>query len=143
MPTSRERLLLQIVVAILSLIPLSAGAACVVLGPGFLQASAPWPVDLDSHLRFLSGVFFGVGLAFLSCVPAIERKGERFRLLSMLIVLGGLARLLSLVLAGSPSPGHVGGLVMELAVVPCLVVWQRRVARLRSRTGSAARRSPT
>ncbi|MBZ8133980.1 DUF4345 domain-containing protein [Afifella sp. IM 167] len=124
-----SRRLLQVVVSILSLIPLSAGAAGVVFGPAFLQVEPRWPADLDSHLRFLSGVFFAVGLAFLSCVPAIETKTARFRLLSGFVLAGGLARLLSLVLAGTPSAGHVGGLVMELGIVPCLVLWQGRVAR--------------
>ncbi len=124
-----SRRLLQIVVSILSLIPLSAGAAGVIFGPAFLQAEPPWPADLDSHLRFLSGVFLAVGIAFLSCVPEIETKTARFRLLSAFVFAGGLARLLSLFLVGAPSAGHVGGLVMELGVVPCLVLWQARLAR--------------
>jgi hypothetical protein len=123
------RRLLQIVVAILALIPTSAGLAGILLGPEFLRLEPPWPADLDSHLRFLSGVFLGVGIGFYSCIPGIERKTARFRLLAGLTVLGGLARLLSLVLAGSPSAGHLLGLGMELVVVPFLVLWQAHIAR--------------
>lgn len=119
---------LQAVVSVLSLMPLSVGTAGIFLGPSFLHTDAPWPIDLDSHFRFLSGVFLGGGIAFLSCVPSIETKGSRFRLLAGCVFLGGIARLFSLAIAGVPSLGHVTGLVMELVVVPLLVLWQRRVA---------------
>ena len=119
---------LQIAVAVLACIPILVGAIGVIEGPAFLEAVAPWPPALDSHFRFLSGVFVAVGLAWWSTIPAIERKGERFRLLALLIVAGGLARLVSLFVAGRPPVGHVAGLAMELVVVPLLVWWQAAVA---------------
>ena len=120
--------LLQAVIAALALIPISAGLAGVTLGPGFLGVDRPWPADLDSHVRFLSGVFLAVGLAFMSTVPSIANRTRRFRLLASFVFLGGLARLLSLVVVGAPSFGHVVGLVYEFLVVPLLVLWQARVA---------------
>ena len=47
----------------------------------------------------------------------------------MLVVAGGLARLLSWVTVGAPSAGHRLGLMMELGVVPLLMLWQARIAR--------------
>ncbi len=123
-----EKRLLQIVVAILALIPVATGTAGILLGPRFLGVDAPWPTDLDSHFRFLSGVFLATGIAWWSCIPRIEAKTERFRLLAALTFAGGLSRLLSLALAGTPSPGHLGGLGMELLVVPALTWWQWRIA---------------
>ena len=111
-------------VAVLGLIPTLTGAAGILLGPDFLRLDPPWPADLDSHFRFLSGVFLAVGLVFYSCIPAIERKTGRFRLAASLIVAGGLARLWSVLIAGAPSAGHLAGLGMELVVVPLLVLWQ-------------------
>lgn len=120
---------LQATVALLSLVPVATGAAGVLLGPGFLMSDAtPW-VDLDSHFRYLSGIFLAVGLGFLSCIPNIVDKVARFRALSGMVVLGGLARLLSLAVAGSPATGHRIGLILELVVVPALVLWQARLAR--------------
>jgi hypothetical protein len=116
-------------VAVLALVPTLTGAAGIVAGPDFLALDPPWPTDLDSHFRFLSGMFFAVGLAFYSCIPRIEQKRERFRLLAGLVVTGGLARLWSLLVADPPSAGHVLGLVMELLVVPLLVAWQARLPR--------------
>ncbi|MDN5925976.1 MAG: DUF4345 domain-containing protein [Hyphomicrobiales bacterium] len=130
MPLTRtnEKRLLQAVIVILALIPVATGIAGVTLGPAFLGIKAPWPVDLDSHFRFLSGTFLATGIAWYSCVPEIERNTGRFRLLAAITFTGGVARLLSLSLAGVPSPGYRGGLIMELVVVPLLVLWQTRVS---------------
>ena len=125
---SLERRLLQAAVAVLSLVPLAAGAAGVVLGPAFVGAVAAG-VSLDSHFRYLSGIFLAVGFVFLSTVPTIERRMARFHLAAGLVVSGGLARLLSLALHGPPSGGHLIGLGLELVVVPLLVLWQSRIAR--------------
>jgi len=125
-PTIEKRAL-QILVAIACLVPLSAGSLGVLHGPGWVKGVAA-PIDLDSHFRYLSGIFLGVGIAFASCVPAIERKGPRLRMLGCFVVLGGLARLFSLVSVGVPSFGHQFGLCMELGVTPALVAWQAHVA---------------
>ena len=127
MSSEASRRLLQATVAVLSLVPILAGAAGIVLGPGFVDGPAE-ERDLDSQFRYLSGIFLGIGLAFLWTVPAIERRTTAFRLLTGCVVLGGLARLLSLVLIGTPSIPHLGGLALELVVVPLLAVWQSRVA---------------
>jgi hypothetical protein len=140
MPASREAILretrlLQFVISVLSLVPVATGVAGIVLGPRLLGVTAPWPADLDSHFRFLSGVFLVVGLAWWSCVPWLPEKGPRLRLLALMTFAGGLARLVSLGLAGAPSTGHVFGLGMELVVVPLIVLWHRRIER---RSGALA-----
>jgi hypothetical protein len=127
-PRRRELRALQATVTVLALVPVSAGAAGVVLGPGAFDAAPPWPAGLDSHVRFLSGVFLAVGLGFWSCVPRLAARGPRFRLLAALVVAGGAARALSLGLAGPPPTPHLVGLGLELGVVPLLVAWQARVA---------------
>lgn len=114
--------------AILSLIPFAAGLAGIVIGPGFVGA-ANGPEDLDSHFRFLSGIFLAIGLVFFSTVPAIEQRTARFRVAAALVVCGGLGRLWSFAAAGAPSSPHLAGLGLELLVVPMLVVWQGAVAR--------------
>ena len=125
----RQRRLLQATIAILAMLPVFAGLAGVVMGPAFLGEHNP-PTDLSSHTRFLSGLFLAFGIGWYSCIPAIEKKTERIRLLAILTFSGGLARLFSLVGDGVPSAGHLLGLSMELVAVPCLVVWHGRVAAL-------------
>ncbi len=127
--TPSERRALQAVVAIACLVPLTIGGISILRGPGWLGHAPAIPTDLDSQFRSVSGIFFALGLAFTSCVPGIEHKGARFRLLGLLVVAGGLARLLSWATIGAPSAGHRLGLVMELGVVPLLMLWQARIAR--------------
>ena len=130
MSPAAERRLLQAAAALAALVPLTAGTLGMIEGPGMLRGVDPaGPVDLDSHYRYLSGLLAGIGLGFVSCIPAIERRSARFRLLGLIVILGGLARFGSLVGAGTPGLGHLFGLVMELGVVPALMLWQARVAR--------------
>jgi hypothetical protein len=124
-----ERRALQLAVALASLVPISAGAVGILLG-GAMVGIVGASTDADSHFRYLSGLLLGLGIVFLSSVPRIERHGARFRLLGLLVVIGGLARLLSLCLRGGPSGPVLFALVMELAVTPGLVLWQARIARL-------------
>lgn len=128
-PTSEKRLLQAAVAAggafSLFFAGLSIARGVEVLFPG----DPAVPVNLDSHFRYLSGIFLGVILAFYSCVPDIERKGSRFRLVGGLVICGGLARLAGVALSGAPGPGHLYGLGMELIVTPMLLIWQARVAR--------------
>lgn len=129
-PPERERRLLQAATAFASLVPLSMGVHSVIGSAVVLRGVAhPLPPDLDSHFRYLSGLLLGIGIVFLATIPRIEKNGTIFRTLGLVILIGGLSRLLSLVEAGPPGPGHQFGLVMELAVVPLLVAWQVRVAR--------------
>ena len=131
MDRNSERRLLQIAVALACLVPLAAGAAGVAESAGMLSGvGPPLPTDLDSHFRYLSGLLLGIGLAFAACVPWIERCGAAFRLLTFVVLVGGLARLLSLLEAGAPGAGHLFGLAMELGTVPLLALWQSRVERL-------------
>jgi Domain of unknown function (DUF4345) len=122
-----ERRILQIAVAAGSIIPIGAGAAGILLGPRMLAATNT-AGDLDSHFRYLSGLLLGIGIGFVSTIPRIETYGKRFRLLTCIVVAGGLGRLLSLLTIGSPSPVMIAALGMELVVTPCLALWQHRVA---------------
>jgi hypothetical protein len=123
----RERRFLQGAVALGCLVPLSAGLGGVLLGPA-LTGDMAGPAG-DSHYRYLSGLLLGIGLAFVSTLPAIETKGGRFRLLTAIVVVGGLARALGYLLGDFPSLPMLLALGMELLVTPALCLWQWRVAR--------------
>jgi len=129
MTRSIEKRLLQAVIAVACLLPLIVGGQGVLHGPAPFGHLADVPRDLDSHFRYISGIFFATGLGFVSCIPNIERKGPRFRLLGGLIFVGGVSRLISLIAVGVPSQGHVLGLGMEMIVVPLLMLWQWNFAR--------------
>ncbi|MBC2776478.1 DUF4345 domain-containing protein [Parasphingopyxis marina] len=125
-----EKRVLQTAIAFACLVPILMGAASVIAGPAILSGVDNPPArDLDSHFRYLSGIFLVMGLAFASCIPGVERKTALFRLLGAMVVAGGLARALSAAQYGWPGAGHRFGLAMELGVVPLLMLWQARIAR--------------
>lgn len=117
---------LQIAVAVFGCVPVFAGAAGVLLGPGMSDDTGS--ASLDSHMRYLSGLLLGIGLVFWWNIPRIERIGPLFRVLTLIVVLGGLARALGVVLHGTPPGPMLFALVMELVVTPLLCLWQARIA---------------
>lgn len=124
----REREALQRVVAVAAIIPVASGLFGILFGLGGVGGNSLAQISADSHFRYLSGLLMGIGILFWSCVPAIEAKSRLFRFLTLVVGLGGLARLLGLYLTGLPSAVMLGALAMELVVTPLLCLWQMRVA---------------
>jgi hypothetical protein len=123
-----EKKRLQIIVAALTLVPLLAGGFGMVYGLRMTGEVVPG-MAIDSHVRYLSGLLFGIGLAFLASVPAIETHGPRCRMLAAIVFIGGLARLGGLIGIGWPGFAMFSAIAMELIIVPLLCLWQWRVAR--------------
>lgn len=130
MTPATECRLLQLAMGFACLVPLSMGLASIIEGPTILRGVVePVARDLDSHFLYLSGLLLGIGIALALCIPHIVERGPVFRTLGAIVVVGGAARLLSLIATGTPSGGHIFGLIMELGVVPSLMAWQWRVER--------------
>ena len=127
MTPKTERRLLQAAVLVAGIVPVSAGAAGVILGA---RMAGGGNIDLDSHVRYLSGLLLGIGLVFWGMVPGIERHKLIVRVLTVLVVIGGLGRMLGVFVAGTPSTPMAAALAMELVVTPLLCLWQSRIARL-------------
>ncbi|WP_134498871.1 DUF4345 domain-containing protein [Microvirga pakistanensis] len=123
---NRERKLLQQSVAIVATVPVATGLYGVLFGQALTGDAVS--ISAESHFRFMSGLLLGIGLCFWSTLPGIENKTNRFRLLTLLVVVGGLGRLVGLALTGLPSLFMVGGLIVELIAAPVLCLWQTRVA---------------
>ena len=121
-----ERSILQVCVIVGGFIPVAAGIAGIFLGPDFINANVV--TDADSHFRYLSGLLLGIGLGFWNTVPHIENNGKIFKFLSFIVIVGGSARLISLLAIGAPSTGMLGALIMELGVTPLLCWWQWRIS---------------
>ncbi|KQP48861.1 hypothetical protein ASG40_17825 [Methylobacterium sp. Leaf399] len=125
-----ERRFLQRTVALAAVIPVAAGAYGVLFGIDGIGRAGAADVSADSHFRYLSGLLTGIGILFWTCVPGIEGKTGLFRFLTLVVVLGGLARLLGLYLTGLPSLTMLAALAVELFLTPLLCLWQARIARL-------------
>lgn len=125
---ARERRLLLATILLAGFVPAGAGLAGVLLGPALLAASSPDIATADSHVRYLSGLLLGIGLSAWSVLPRVETAGAIFRAITAVVFVGGLARLVSLAVAGSPSWPMLGGLAMEIGVTPALAIWQWRLS---------------
>lgn len=124
-PGRLERHALQFAMALAGLVPFIAGGAGAIFGA---RAFGGWPgAAADSHIRYLSGLLLGVGLAYWACIPAVERRGEPIRLLTAIVFVGGLARLAGVLFVADPGRMALA-LIMELAIAPALCLWQTRVA---------------
>ncbi len=124
-----EKRALQILIAMAALLPVASGLC------GVMQDMAGDDAWAASHRRYLSGLLLAIGLGYWSTVPQIAAVGGRLRLLTALVVAGGLARLLGLALGDAPTPAVMAALAMELAVAPLVCLWQCRVT-ARSGPGS-------
>ena len=123
-----ERRALQVAVGVAGLVPVLGGLLGARFGAAMLGGGGD--VSFDSHYRYLSGLLFGIGLAYWSTIPKIETHGERFAVLTLVVVIGGFCRAMGLLANGFPGGIMIWALGMELVITPLIYLWQSRVARL-------------
>jgi hypothetical protein len=121
-----ERTLLQGAVALGAAVLVSAGLIGIFGGPELFNLAGA--ADGDSQLRYLSGLVLGIGIAFWTLIPTIERHPESFRVLTAIVFVGGCARLFGVASSGISEGGIWLALIMELFVTPIICIWQNRVA---------------
>ena len=126
---------LQIATAVLALIPTITGVLGMtgITDPLYGDLAMPQDATLDSNLRFLSGVWLGLGLTAFWLLPRIERETNLFRACWLMIFIGGIGRLLSQALTGTPLPPFIVVTVLEIIGAPLFIGWQHRVARAHER----------
>lgn len=117
---------LQIVLGILSLIPLLFCILGVVYGAGRFVEDVP--AALDNQFRYLSTYYLSLTLLLWWAIPNIERHTMLVRIMVGVIFLGGLARLYSHLTVGPGEPGQFYGMILELALI-VIIPWQAAVAK--------------
>ena len=94
----------------------------------FTVTNAPVFAVHDNHVRFIGGVWLGLGLLLLAGSVAFRRLRTVLVALTAMIFVGGLARLsgdLSLLFTAEIAPSFV----FEILVVPLLGLWFTRAER--------------
>jgi hypothetical protein len=121
---------LQIVSALMGAVPVITGTVQMmgIHDPLYAGLHLPEDATLDSNMRFLAGVWLGLGLANWWLVPRIAQETVLFRFLWLMIFLGGIGRLVSMASVGLPLTPFIGFTVLEIVGAPLFVYWQYRVA---------------
>jgi hypothetical protein len=126
-----SRLGLQILTCLVGVATVALGTVQVCFGinsPLYAAANLPQFPILDSNLRFFGGMGLGLGLILLWIIPTIERQGVLFRAVWICALLGGLGRLISAAVVGSPSKLLIAFTVLEVIGAPLFIFWQHRLA---------------
>lgn len=118
---------LQIVLSLLSLIPLVVAFGALTGGAAGIEGAAV-SAALDNQLRYLSTFYLSLTFLVWWMIPNIERHTVPLRILIGAIVLGGLARVYSLMTLGHPGEQFYMGMMIELALI-ILIPWQAIVAK--------------
>jgi hypothetical protein len=120
---------LQIVSALMGTVPVVTGLVQMMGIHDPLYAGLYLPADatLDSNMRFLAGVWLGLGLASWWLVPRISEQTVLFRFLWLMIFLGGVGRLVSMASVGLPLTPFIAFTALEIVGAPLFVYWQHRV----------------
>ena len=81
----------------------------------------------DNHVRFIAGVWFGVGLMFVAGAFAMQHLRTVLLALIVMIFVGGLARLSAMDFELLTSAAILPSLLAELILFPLLGWWIMRI----------------
>lgn len=123
-----ETRLLQLCLFLAASVAVLAGLGGAIEGARFFALDGS--VSAASHVHYLSGLLLAIGIAFWSTIPRIAMQTRRLRLLSAIVLTGGLARLAAIATDGVPQGWALFGLFNETVVPVAICLWQARVARI-------------
>jgi len=115
---------LQIVLAVLSLIPLAFAVMGIYGGAEMANEGGAVTAGLDNQFRYLSAYYLSLFFLIWWILQDLENRGAVLRLLILAIFLGGLARLYSYVTVGPPPARAIGGMLLELGA-PIIALWHK------------------
>ena len=122
---------LQVVLALLSLLPLAVGTCGFIYGAALFAPVAGVTPKLDSQYRFVAAWDVGLALIVWWIIPQIERQTALFRLICIVVFVGGCGRVLAWLVVGSPGTVFLVVTGLEL-LIPLLIPWQAKVAKHRT-----------
>lgn len=116
---------IQFILGIVSLICLLGGANLLIKGAGyFLPANVPKQVVLDNVVRFLAGIYFGMGFLLAWAVCHVYEVNDLIYFLGMVVCFSGLGRLYSRIKVGPGSKYLLFVMLFEILLGIALIVLQ-------------------
>ena len=120
---------LRIVLTILGIVMVGAGAVAVVWGAASVPREGIVTPDVDTEMRFFAVWYVVAGVLLLRAAPRVEAEGFVIRVIALGFFAAGCARILSWVDVGRPHGGAIVLMVVELVLPIVIVPWQRAIAR--------------
>jgi Domain of unknown function (DUF4345) len=118
----------QAFLALFGVVVIAISLAHFAIGPRAIIGGVAVNPTMAGEDRFFAGLLLCYGIALLWCARDVHHKRVYVNLLAAVFFVGGLGRLLAILLDGTPHPFYVAMLVLELALPPLMVVVAKRVA---------------
>lgn len=113
---------LRLVAILTGVTCLALGLAHVVFGPGIAPGAGEMSATAHSQDRFYGAIFAGYGIAWLWAGRQHPAPLRLLRFLALIMLLGGVGRVIAMVVSGRPHELFVALTVVEF-VLPALVFW--------------------
>lgn len=123
------RSLLAGFVALFGAVCCAIALAHIALGPAAIPGSVPVNATMDSEDRFYATLFLGFGAALIWTSCDLARRAGVLDALLLVFFAGGVARIVSWLAVGPPSPLFVFLGSLELLLPPLLWAWRRAAFR--------------
>jgi hypothetical protein len=118
----------QAFLTLFGVIVIAISLAHLAIGPRAIIGGVAVNPTMAGEDRFFAGLLLCYGIALMWCARDVQRKRVYVSLLAAVFFVGGLGRLLAVVLDGAPNPFYIAMLVLELALPPLMVVAAKRVS---------------
>ncbi len=119
---------LQTLLALFGVIVIGISLAHFAIGPKAIIGGVAVNATMAGEDRFFAGLLLCYGVALLWCARDVQHKRVYINLLAAVFFVGGIGRLLAVVVDGAPHPFYVAMLIVELALPPLMVVAANLVA---------------
>lgn len=126
-----QRNALILTLAVLGTVAVGSGLYAIIFGPALAPGGSPTTPSVDSEYRFVNVFWLAAGVAVWWSLFRLRERATVLRTMLVLAFIGGLARVLSAVVAGWPHPVFIASTVLELVVVPLVLWWHVRFVGLR------------
>ena len=119
---------IQAFLALFGVVVIAISVVHFAIGPQAIIGGTAVNATMAGEDRFFAGLLLCYGIALLWCARDVQRKRVYVNLLAAVFFVGGIGRLLAVVLDGAPHPFYIAMLVLELVLPPLMVAAANRVA---------------
>ena len=106
----------QAFLVLFGIIVIGISLAHFAIGPDAIIGGTDVNPTSDGEDRFYAGLFLCYGVALLWCARDVQDKRVYVNLLAAVLFVGGIGRLLAVVLVGMPHPFYLAMLAVELVL---------------------------